>query len=240
MNRRGLGSVDAFLDDHAQATRGDTHLAPSIGSGADGGGAPRRLMVMRRRGQILRGALDVFGEKGFAEATVQDLIDASGTSRATFYKYFSDREACVAALSDAVLAWLEMQARDAIDISADDWPTQVRAVTERLVGLLTQDRRVARLCGIEAMLVSPEVRARQRVGFDALAEGLRRGRAQSRCDEWLPTKMEDFLVAGGVSLATRSVFRDLPSDHDLGPRIAQLVLIPYLGAARASKLVRGI
>jgi AcrR family transcriptional regulator len=238
MSRRTPDGIDDFLEGGPRL-RGENPLAPSIGAGAlDDGGASRRLMAIRRRNQILRGALDVFGEKRFASVAVQDLIDAAGTSRATFYKYFTDREACLGALGDAVLAWLEIEARDAIETSAGDWPSQVRAVSERLVGLLIDDPRVARVCGIEAMLESEEIRARQQTGFDALASGLRLGRSHSRSGEWLPAALEDFLVAGGVSLATRSVFRDRPSDRDLGPEIAELVLLPYLGAARARKLAR--
>jgi AcrR family transcriptional regulator len=201
--------------------------------------APRLLMEERRRGQILLGALDVFGEKGFAPATVQDLIDESGVSRATFYRYFADREDCFAALSIAALGWLEGETRAVLDPLAD-WPLQVKAAAERLVGLLTEDPRVARICCVEAIFAPKQIRVRQRAGLEALAAGLRRGRAHSRWGEKLPASMEDFLVAAGVSLATRSVFRSRPPAKDLGPEIAELILIPYLGAARARNLVRKV
>jgi hypothetical protein len=45
---------------------------------------PHRLMEERKRRRILLGALNVFGTKGFARATVQDLVDEVGISRATF------------------------------------------------------------------------------------------------------------------------------------------------------------
>jgi AcrR family transcriptional regulator len=196
-------------------------------------------MEDRRRSRILLGALNVFGEKGFAGATVQDLIDEVGISRATFYKYFPDREACLAALNDEVLVWLEGETREAI-ASAEGWPAQVRAVTERLVGLVAGDPRVARVCGFEATLVSPEIRARRDAGLGALALALRGGRSHSRRGDELPTMLEDFLVAGATSLATRSVVGDphRPA-KELGPEIAELILIHYLGAARARKVVRG-
>jgi AcrR family transcriptional regulator len=195
-------------------------------------------MEERRRRLILRGALDVFGEKGFDRATVQDLIDEAGISRATFYKYFPDREACLAALNDVVLAWLEGEAKEAIT-SAADWPSQVRAVTERLVGLVAADPRVGRVCGIESMLVSDEIRARRAAALDALASGLRKGRGLSRRGEELPATLEDFLVAGGTILATRSVFGEQPPAKGLGTEVAELILIPYLGRAKARTLVRG-
>jgi AcrR family transcriptional regulator len=196
-------------------------------------------MEDRRRSRILLGALNVFGEKGFAAATVQDLIDEVGISRATFYKYFPDRESCLAALNDEVLVWLEKETREAI-ASAEGWPAQVRAVTERLVGLVAGDARVARVCGVEAMLVSPEIRARRDAGLDALAAALRRGRPHSRRGDELPTMLEELLVAGATSLATRSVVGDpdLPA-KELGPEIAELILLPYVGGPKARKVVRG-
>jgi AcrR family transcriptional regulator len=196
-------------------------------------------MEERRRNRILTGALNVFGEKGFAATTVQDLVDEIGISRTTFYKYFPDREACLVALNDAVLVWLEEEARAAVG-SAVGWPSQARAVTERLVALVNGDVRVARVCGFEATLVSAAVRERRQESLDALAAALRSGRAHSRRGDELPALLEDLLIGGAAALATRSVVvnrRQQP--RELGSDIAELILLPYVGAARAKKLVRG-
>lgn len=231
-------SSEAVPDGEGRAR--ETSLPPALGGHRIGAGrTPRQVMEDRRRGRILLGALNVFGEKGFAAATVQDLIDEVGISRATFYKYFPDREACLAALNDELLAWLEAETREAI-ASVEGWPAQVRAVTEKLVGLVAGDPRVARVCGIEATLVSPEIRARRDTGLAALATALRGGRAHSRWGEELPAMLDEFLVVGATSVATGSVFRDprLP-EEELGSEIAELILLHYLGGARARKVVRG-
>jgi AcrR family transcriptional regulator len=200
---------------------------------------PRELMEERRRRRILIAALNVFGEKGFAGATVRDLIEEAGISRATFYKYFADREACLAALNETVLAWLEEEAREAAG-SAADWPSRARAVTERLVVLVSGDARVARVCGIEAALISEEIRGRRQRSLDSLAAALRAGRAHSRRGDELPGALEEFLVGGATNLATRSIVFDRPwPAEELGPEIAELILLHYIGAARARKLVHG-
>jgi AcrR family transcriptional regulator len=199
---------------------------------------PRQLMEERRRSRILTGALNVFGEKGFAAATVQDLIDEVGISRATFYKYFPDREACLAALNDAVLVWLEEEAREAGG-SVTGWPSQARAVTERLITLVSGDLRVGRVCGFEAALVSPEIWARRKECLDTLAAALRRGRAHSRRGDELPAMLEALLVGGVAELATRSIFDHRHPSKELGSEMAELILLPYVGPARARKLVRG-
>jgi AcrR family transcriptional regulator len=43
----------------------------------------------------------VFGDKGYAAATVDDVIRASGTSRASYYRYFSGKDALFEELSRA-------------------------------------------------------------------------------------------------------------------------------------------
>lgn len=45
----------------------------------------------RTRGRILDTAVDLYQRKGIEETRVSDIIDASGLSRATFYRYFKDQ-----------------------------------------------------------------------------------------------------------------------------------------------------
>jgi len=45
----------------------------------------------RTRGRILDTAVDLYQKKGIEETRVSDIIEASGLSRATFYRYFKDQ-----------------------------------------------------------------------------------------------------------------------------------------------------
>jgi AcrR family transcriptional regulator len=44
------------------------------------------------RSRLLEAAQQVFAESGYASATVEDIITAASTSRATFYRYFRSKE----------------------------------------------------------------------------------------------------------------------------------------------------
>lgn len=68
----------------------------------------REATKERNREAILAGGLEVFGEIGYGEATVRDLIRASGLSTGTFYNYFPDKESVLRALVD----------RSAVDLRA--------------------------------------------------------------------------------------------------------------------------
>src|SRR3954464_14088818 len=41
-------------------------------------------------------AIDLFAEKGFDETTVEDIVDAAGTSRRTFFRHFESKRDLIA------------------------------------------------------------------------------------------------------------------------------------------------
>jgi AcrR family transcriptional regulator len=57
---------------------------------------PRDAVRTRRR--ILEGASDALQARGFGSTTVQNILDASGVSRRTFYVYFRSKEDVLSAL----------------------------------------------------------------------------------------------------------------------------------------------
>jgi AcrR family transcriptional regulator len=60
------------------------------------------------RNRLLEAAQQVFADSGYASATVDDIISAAGTSRATFYRYFRSKEDLFDELSKA--CFLDMRA----------------------------------------------------------------------------------------------------------------------------------
>ena len=45
------------------------------------------------KGKITTAALALFSEKGYENTTIEDILEASGTSRGTFYHYFEGKDA---------------------------------------------------------------------------------------------------------------------------------------------------
>lgn len=68
---------------------------------AGSGGQARRD---ERREAIVAGALRLFTERGALPVRVEDIAEAVGISRATFYKYFSERDEILAELFRRLLA----------------------------------------------------------------------------------------------------------------------------------------
>lgn len=198
---------------------------------------PRQFVEQNQRNKILLAALDVFGEIGYGAATVQDVIERARVSRATFYKYFGDKQACFRDVHEEVLAWLEEKARDAAD-GADDWESAVCAVCESLIVLLAEDRRLARICTVEWLLGGDEVRDGHEAALEKLAVALRRGRAMRPWGKHLPRCLESFMLAGAVSVASRTIVYELEPDAEtLVRELPELILVPYLGADDASAAI---
>lgn len=217
----------------------DYRLPPALARlPADPGRLRKEFVERNQLDRILLAALAVFGTRGFAATTVKDLVEEASVSRATFYKFFADKDACLLALVEEVLGWLEEEARDAARDAAD-WPAAVQAVTARLVGCLLDDPRLTRLCAVESLLGGPEVWARRDAALDALAAGLRRGREERPGGKELPVSMESLLAQGGLAVVARrlAVGAD-PGAKKLAAELSEVILIPYLGAADARRAVR--
>lgn len=63
--------------------------------------------------KILSGAIDAIAARGVRRLSMSDIIDASGVSRGTLYRYFSNKDEVLAAVSEYVCVGFESGIRDA-------------------------------------------------------------------------------------------------------------------------------
>lgn len=63
--------------------------------------------------RILSGALDAIAARGAKRLSMSDILDASGVSRGTLYRYFSNKEQVLAAVSEFVCVGFENGVREA-------------------------------------------------------------------------------------------------------------------------------
>jgi AcrR family transcriptional regulator len=107
---------------------------------------PDPVTIQLTRGSILAAAMKVFAQHGVAATRVEDLLQAAGMSRRTFYKYFRSKEDVLAALHELLTAELVKAIEAAgepaaplagihrgIDIYVDyhhQWPRALREVLE--------------------------------------------------------------------------------------------------------------
>lgn len=64
--------------------------------------SPRKIDPQERREQILTAAITLFAEKGFHQATMNDIVAVSGLSKGGLYWHFDSKEAIVMAILEQV------------------------------------------------------------------------------------------------------------------------------------------
>ncbi|HEX3240542.1 MAG TPA: helix-turn-helix domain-containing protein [Solirubrobacterales bacterium] len=199
---------------------------------------PPEFVQENQRSRILAAALEVFGTRGFAATSVQDLVREAHVSRGTLYAHFSGKEACFLGLLDEAVDYLWAQAASAA-AEENEWAARLCATSERIVALLAEDRRLARVCAVEVLAAGDQVRSRCESLIGEVGAAMRAGRAESSSGPQPPESLEAVLFTGAVSVIGQRLVRDGGQDAGaVAAELSELLLIPYMGSAEARALVR--
>jgi len=158
----------------------------------------------RLREQLMEAAFKLFEERGFSEATIEDVVDAVEVSRRTFFRYFKSKE-------DVLLAWydhIDEAMREALEARpAEEQPflAMRRAITDVVAQYeINCGRMIALDCLIMA---SPSVRARKQAMHAEWAEKMA-GVLARRLGTDIDNDMRPRLVANvALSVLSTSVER---------------------------------
>ncbi len=97
-------------------------------------------------------ARQIFAQKGYHATSIDDLIEAAGIARGTFYLYFESKRAIFDELLDELLALLQSNVHR-IDTSAGAPPPieQLNAIVAKVLGTLVAEREIAQILLREAV-----------------------------------------------------------------------------------------
>lgn len=110
----------------------------------------------REKRQILyQAATRVFASRGYTKSTVDDVCDAAGVSRRTFYEHFRDLEDLFMRLHDR-LGRMAFAAVEAFVTAHEDPDDQTRAGVEGLLGLVARFPAESRVVFRELWGIGPE------------------------------------------------------------------------------------
>lgn len=124
----------------------------------------------RRRERLLEAAVSVYGEVGFAGATVQDVCDAAGLTKRYFYESFENSEALLAACLRRVSAELMSDLAADPDVRRACEDNRARAILAAYFCQIRADPKPARLFLFETEGLGSPIIAAMREAQDALAE----------------------------------------------------------------------
>ena len=122
--------------------------------------AERRL---ERREALLDAALELFGTKGYASTSVEEICRTAFVSTRNFYEEFDNREAVLVEITDRISrAATEAMLSARFEPGADRVRREATARVRSLAHSLLDDPRRARIAFIESLGVSPGQEARRR------------------------------------------------------------------------------
>lgn len=115
------------------------------------------------RHRLLEGMAQAAAARGYAEATIADIVREAGVSRRTFYEHFATKADCLIALYEAASYNALKVLQGAID-PTQPWQTQVERALTAYFGCLAQNPVLMRTLFIEILgLGAPGLAARRRV-----------------------------------------------------------------------------
>lgn len=143
-----------------------------------------KLDPQTRRQQLLDAAIRVFARKGYTAASINDIIEAGGVARGTFYLYFpGKREAFIAVVDDyrSRLERLIKTLRTSADqATPEKWQEKAEQNLRAWFEFFLRDRETTKIVLREANTIDPQF-ARKRKAIRELAKTFlaeRFGRAQ--------------------------------------------------------------
>ena len=123
--------------------------------------ASRRSPALRdeRRAQLVAAARDVFGQKGYHAATVDDITRAAGVAKGTFYLYFDEKREIYYELVRSFLQHVkDIGASVARKVhAAHEFFALCEQAANELVRVFMEHQKLARLTYRESMSLDPEL-----------------------------------------------------------------------------------
>lgn len=127
-------------------------------------------LAERRRSEILEAALDVFSEKGYHAAKIEDIAARLGMGHGTFYRYFRNKldvfngvvEESVARAAEAIRG-VDPEGPNTLE----EYREQLEEIGDRLFGLFKSTPRISRILFYEAFGIDdPDIQRRIREVFE--------------------------------------------------------------------------
>ena len=194
------------------------------------------------RSRLLEAGNAVFSEVGYTGATVDDLIEHASTSRATFYRYFRNKDELFDELSRACFQDMKAIVEELGRVRAGEIDTEeIEEILRHYRDLHARHAGVFRAWWERVARLDPEVPAEEGHVFNRLVEGLTQSVSDARVESLVAPEVQAallyLLIEASYSAVTSRWSRIDPDT--LAPTLARMVQRTYLGGdapRRASRL----
>jgi len=185
------------------------------------------------RERILEAMLVTSGELGFEDTAVRHVIERARTSRATFYKYFADREDCFAQAYEETTEWLHRRLT-ATARRQPSWREGLRAALAELLELCASQPAIAKALVVEVHAAGERSLAQRRDLMERLSRALDSARREIPSRQAPPPVASDFIVGAiDTLLAAKLMDGDAARAPEMLPGLLHFIVMQYLGEAAA-------
>jgi AcrR family transcriptional regulator len=188
-----------------------------------------------QRSRLLAAAIAAVDELGYADTTVSDVTNRARVSRRTFYELFSNREECLAAVLEDVVALIGAEVSRA-GLEGLAWRERVRRGLWAILSFLDREPALARVCVVQALRGGPEVLERRDQILAGLAAVVDDGRLEgARGEQCTPLTAEGVVGAAFAIVYARLLRREQGPLTGLLGELMGMIVLPYLGGAAARR-----
>lgn len=200
-------------------------------------GMPASVVARSQRTRIIARTSEVMAVKGYNNATVADIVAATGVSRDVFYDHFADKQnAYLEAQAFATQYILNTSA--AAYFKAGAWPERVWRALEALLNLIAEHPAIAQLRLVECYAAGPAaIRATEEL-VRASTIFLEEGFSYRREARELPRLSSQAIGGAVLEVISQHVAREETAELRRHlPQLTYIALAPFMGAAEAIRWV---
>ncbi len=196
---------------------------------------PREQLVEIQRSRLLAATVRAVDELGYADTTVSDVTSRARVSRRTFYELFDNREECLSAVLEDVVALVEGELA-AAGLSGLPWRERVRGGLWVILAFLDREPALARVCVVQALRGGADVLERREAIMAGLAAVVDEGRGEGARSGGCTALTAEGVVGAAFAIVYARLLRGerAPLTGLLGELMGMIVL-PYMGAAAARR-----
>ncbi len=185
--------------------------------------------ITRLRERIMEASIEACGERGYRDATVQDVIDRYGGHRQQFYKHFASKAECYTAAYEFEVERL-YAALGALATAEPSWHRGLVATLNGLADFICARPTFARGLLVEVHVAGGPALLKRLEVFERLTRAVDSARHETESRHSPPPVTATFMVGAIEAAVTSALTRAEPQDFaDAVPELAQMVLAAYFG-----------
>jgi AcrR family transcriptional regulator len=193
-------------------------------------------LLSQNRERLIDAVTRLGTERGLSAVDPALIAASAGLERDDFQLHFETVDQCLLAAMETFLDRMLQHIDEACD-GVDEWPGRVRTTVAACFEFIEEVEPVARLFALDAARTGAAgIECKCRI-VEQAALRLERGRLLYPDAKALPASMERALIAGSVTIVASRMLEGGPIS-EVEPEVAELLLIPYVGAAEARSLAQ--